>query len=166
MIRPNLWFDTEAEEAARFYVGVFKSSKLGTVTHYPAVGQEVTGKPPGSVLTVEFEVNGQPFIALNGGPQFKFNEAISLEVECADQAEVDYYWEKLGEGGDPSAQQCGWLKDKYGVSWQVVPRGMAEMLNHQDKAKSERAFQAMLQMKKLDIEELRRAFEGSPASVR
>ncbi|MEI6665450.1 MAG: VOC family protein [Chloroflexota bacterium] len=161
MIRPNLWFDTQAEEAARFYVEVFKDGKLGMISHYPEVGQEITGKPPGSVLTVEFEVNGQPMLAMNGGPEFKFSEAISLEVECADQAEVDYYWEKLSEGGDPSAQQCGWLKDRYGVSWQIVPRGMNELLFSSDKAKSDRAFEAMMSMHKLDIAEIRRAFEGA-----
>lgn len=160
VIRPNLWFDTEAEEAARFYVGVFKDAKLGTITHYPAVGQEIHGKEPGSVLTVEFELKGQPFIALNGGPEFKFNEAVSLEIICEDQAEVDYYWERLGEGGEPAAQQCGWLKDKFGVSWQVAPRGMEAMLNSPDREKAERAFAAMLQMKKLDLAELQRAYEG------
>jgi len=166
MIRPNLWFDTEAEEAARFYTSVFKDSKLGGITYYPESGQEVTGKPPGSVLTVEFELNGLSFIALNGGPAFKFNEALSLEVPCEDQAEVDYYWEKLGEGGDPAAQQCGWLKDKFGLSWQVVPRGWEALLNHPDNEKRERAFQAMLQMKKLDIAELERAYEGEGAASR
>lgn len=159
-IRPNLWLDTQAEDAARFYTNIFKDSKLGVVTHYPDAGQEITGKPPGSVLTVGFELNGQSFIALNGGPQFNFNEAISLEIVCEDQAEVDYYWEKLSEGGDPAAQQCGWLKDKFGLSWQVVPRGWEEMANDPDKAKAGRVFEAMLQMKKLDIAALRRAFEG------
>ena len=160
MLRPNLWFDTQAEDAARFYTGIFKNASLGTITHYPAAGQEVHGKPPGSVMTVEFELNGTTFVALNGGPHFKFNEAVSFEVPCDDQAEVDYYWEKLGEGGDPAAQQCGWLKDKFGLSWQVVPRGMEEMINHPDKEKSERAMEAMLKMKKLDIAELQRAFNG------
>jgi len=160
-IRPNLWFDTQAEDAARFYTDIFKDSKLGAVARYPEAGQEIHGKPPGSVMTVEFELNGQSFIALNGGPNFTFTEAISLEIDCADQAEMDYYWEKLSEGGDPAAQQCGWLKDKFGLSWQVVPRAlMEEMLNDPDKAKSERAFQAMLQMKKLDIAALKRAFDG------
>ena len=160
-IRPNLWFDTQAEDAARFYTGIFKDSKLGAIARYPEAGQEITGKPPGSVMTVEFELDGQQFIALNGGPNFTFNEAISFEIDCADQAEVDYYWEKLSEGGDPAAQQCGWLKDKFGVSWQVNPRAlMEEMLSSPDKAKSERAFQAMLEMKKLDIAGLRRAFNG------
>jgi len=160
VIRPNLWFDTEAEEAARYYVSVFKDSRLGAVTHYPAVGQDIHGKEAGSVLTVEFELNGQSFIAMNGGPDFRFNEAISLEVVCEDQSEVDYYWDRLGAGGDPAAQQCGWLKDKFGLSWQVVPRGMEEMLNSPDQAKSERAFAAMLQMKKLDVAELQRAYAG------
>ncbi len=160
MIRPNLWFDTQAEEAARFYVDVFKDGKLGRITQYPDVGQEITGKAPGSVLTVEFEVNGQPMLAMNGGPEFKFNEAISLEVECADQAEVDYYWEKLTAGGDPAAQQCGWLKDRFGVSWQIVPTGMNELLFSSDQAKSDRAFEAMMGMHKLDIAALHRAYEG------
>ena len=159
-IRLNLWFDTQAEDAARFYTDIFKDSKLGDVTHYPDAGQEIHGKPPGTLMTVEFELRGLSFVALNGGPDFKFNEAISLEIECADQAEVDYYWENLSEGGDPEAQQCGWLKDKYGLSWQVVPQGMADMLNHPDTEKSKRAFEAMLQMKKLDLAELQRAFDG------
>ncbi|MEX2228400.1 MAG: VOC family protein [Dehalococcoidia bacterium] len=146
-IRPNLWFDTEAEDAARFYTSVFKDSRLGAVTRFPEAGQEVHGKPPGTVMTVQFELNGQSFVAFNGGSDFSFNEAISLEIECADQAELDYYWERLSEGGDPAAQQCGWLKDKFGLSWQVVPRGWEEMANDPDRAKSERAFQAMLQMK-------------------
>ena len=159
-IRPNLWFDTQAEDAARFYTGIFKDSKLGAISFYPDVGQEIHGKPPGSVLTVEFELEGQSIIALNGGPDFTFSEAVSLEVVCADQAEVDYYWQKLGEGGDPAAQQCGWLKDKFGLSWQIVPQGMEEMLSDPDKAKVERAFTAMLQMKKLDAAALKRAFDG------
>ena len=159
-IRPNLWFDTRAEDAARFYTGIFKHSKLGAITRYPAAGQEVHGKAPGTVMTVEFELDGQSFIALNGGPQFAFNEAVSFEIDCEDQAEVDYYWARLSEGGDPAAQQCGWLKDQFGVSWQVVPRGMEAMMNDPNNAKSERAFQAMLQMKKLDLAALRQAFDG------
>ena len=163
-IRPNLWFDSEAEHAARFYTGIFKDSKLGGITHYPENGQDVTGKPPGSVLTVEFELNGQSFIALNGGPEFKFTEAVSFEIPCEDQAELDYYWDKLSAGGDPAAQQCGWLKDRFGLSWQVVPRDWEQMLSNPDKEKRERVFEAMLQMKKLDIAELGRAFEGEPVS--
>lgn len=159
-ITPCLWFDDQAEAAANFYISIFKNSKITAVTRYPAVGQEIHGKPAGSVLTVEFELDGQPFTALNGGPHFKFSEAISLQVECATQDEVDYFWEKLGAGGDPAAQQCGWLKDKFGLSWQVVPKGMVEMLNDPDQAKVQRAFAAILQMKKLDLAELQRAFEG------
>ena len=165
-IRTNLWFDTEAEEAAHFYTSVFKDSKLGEVQRYPAVGQEIHGKPAGSVLTVEFFLNGQPYIALNGGPEFKFNEAISLEVVCDDQAELDYYWEKLSEGGDREAQQCGWLKDKFGVSWQIAPAALGEMLSDPNQQKRERVFEAMLQMKKLDVNALRAAFEGQPAASR
>ena len=160
-IRANLWFDTHAEEAARFYTGVFKDSKLGATTHYPAVGNEITGMPAGSVMTVEFELNGQPFIALNGGPVFNFTEAISFEIECEDQAELDYYWDRLSEGGDIEAQQCGWLKDKFGLSWQVVPRALNEMMNDPDKTKTDRVFAAMLQMKKLDVAGLQAAFEQS-----
>lgn len=158
--RLNLWFDTQAEDAARFYTGIFKDSRIGTITHYPEAGKEIHGKSPGSVMTVQFELNGLPFIALNGGPHFTFNEAISLEIPCADQAELDYYWDKLTEGGDPAAQQCGWLKDKFGLSWQVVPQTWEEMANDPDTAKSERAFAAMLEMKKLDFATLQRAFDG------
>ena len=159
-ISPCLWFDNQAEEAARFYTAIFKESKITAIARYPDTGQEIHGKPAGSVLTVTFELSGQSFTALNGGPHFKFNEAVSLQIECATQDEVDYYWEKLNEGGDPSAQQCGWLKDKFGLSWQVVPRILPELLNAPDAAKAKRAFQAMLQMKKLDIASLQRAFAG------
>ena len=159
-ITPCLWFDSDAEEAARFYTGVFKNSRIAAVTRYGEAGREVHGRPAGSVMTVEFELNGQTFTALNGGPHFKFNEAVSFQIMCRDQEEVDYYWKRLGEGGDPKAQQCGWLKDKYGLSWQVVPTGMVEMLNDPDREKADRAMEAMLQMKKLDIAELNRAFEG------
>lgn len=159
-IRPSLWFDTQAEDAARFYTSIFKDSKLGAIARYPDAGQDVTGKPPGSVMTVEFEINGLSFIALNGGPNFTFSEAISFDIPCADQAEVNYYWDRLSEGGDPSAQQCGWLKDKFGLSWQVVPQGMGELLNSPDAEKSKRAFEAMLQMKKLDLAALQRAYNG------
>ena len=159
-ISPCLWFDHEAEEAARFYTTVFKDSKIVSVSRYPATGQEIHGKPPGSVMVVTFEIFGQSFTALNGGPHFKFSEAISLQVECESQAELDYYWERLGEGGDPEAQQCGWIKDKFGLSWQVVPRMMDELMNDPDSAKVERAFAAMLQMKKLDIAALERAAAG------
>jgi predicted 3-demethylubiquinone-9 3-methyltransferase (glyoxalase superfamily) len=159
-ISPCLWFDHEAEEAARFYTTIFKDSKILAVSHYSEVGQEVHGKPAGSVMTVAFELNGQKFTALNGGPIFKLNEAVSFQVECATQEEVDYYWERLSEGGDPQAQQCGWLKDKFGLSWQIVPKVLPELINHPDTAKSQRAFQAMMQMEKLDIERLQHAFAG------
>jgi len=159
-IRLNLWFDTEAEEAARFYVSVFKDARIVRVTNCPAVGQEVHGTPAGSVMTGEFEVNGQPFLALNRGPAFRFSEALSLEVTGADQAEIDYYWQELSEGGDPSAQQCGSLKDRYGLSWQIVPEGWEEMLHHPERERTERAFRAMLEMKKLDIAGLKRAIDG------
>ena len=158
-ITPCLWFDTQAEEAATFYTGIFKNSKIGSVSRYPDAGQEIHGRPPGSVMVVEFELDGQPFTALNGGPIFKFNEAISFQVFCDTQEELDYYWNKLSEGGDVKAQQCGWLKDKFGASWQIVPKGMAEMMSG-DPQRVQRAFKAMLQMKKLDIAELKRAYNG------
>jgi predicted 3-demethylubiquinone-9 3-methyltransferase (glyoxalase superfamily) len=163
---PCLWFDTQAEEAARFYTSIFKNSRIGTISRYTEAGREVHGRPAGSVMTVEFELNRQPFTALNGGPHFKFNEAISFQIMCKDQAEVDHYWNKLSEGGDPSAQQCGWLKDKYGLSWQVVPAVLLDMLTDSEREKSDRAMEAMLQMKKLDIAALERAFEGEPAGRR
>jgi predicted 3-demethylubiquinone-9 3-methyltransferase (glyoxalase superfamily) len=156
-ITPCLWFDDQAEEAAEFYTSVFRNSKIGNISRYGEAGQEVHGKPAGTVMTVAFELDGQSFTALNGGPTFKFNEAISLQVDCETQEDVDYYWEKLSEGGDEKAQQCGWLKDKYGVSWQIVPRILTEMLNDPDHEKSQRVMTAMLQMKKIDIDELKRA---------
>jgi predicted 3-demethylubiquinone-9 3-methyltransferase (glyoxalase superfamily) len=159
-IIPCLWFDDQAEDAARFYTAIFKDSKITAVARYPEVGQEIHGKPAGSVMTVAFDLGGQSFTALNGGPHFKFNEAISLQIECETQADVDYYWNKLSEGGDPNAQQCGWLKDKFGLSWQVVPNIVPKLVNDPDTAKAQRAFQAMLQMKKLDIAALQRAFAG------
>jgi predicted 3-demethylubiquinone-9 3-methyltransferase (glyoxalase superfamily) len=160
-ITPCLWFDSQAEEAARFYTGIFENSKIGSLARYGEAGREVHGQPAGKVMTVAFQLNGQPFTALNGGPLFKFNEAISLQIMCRTQEEVDHYWNALSEGGDKSAQQCGWLKDKYGLSWQVVPTVLMEMMSDQDREKSGRAMQAMLQMKKLDIAELKRAFDGS-----
>lgn len=160
-IAPCLWFDDQAEEAAELYISIFKNSRIVTVTRYGEAGREIHGKPPGSVMTVEFELDGQAFTALNGGPLFKFNEALSLQVNCETQEEVDYYWEKLSDGGDEAAQQCGWLKDKYGVSWQVVPTMWIEMVNDPDPEKTQRAMEAMFQMKKLDIAELKRAFEGA-----
>ena len=159
-ITPCLWFDDQAEDAARFYTAIFKDSKIVAIARYPDAGQEIHGKAPGSVLTVAFELRGQSFTALNGGPMFKFNEAVSLQIECETQEEVDYFWERLSEGGDPNAQQCGWVKDKFGLSWQVVPNILPKLLTDPDASKSQRAFQAMLGMKKLDIAALERAFAG------
>ena len=159
-ITPCLWFDSQAEDAARFYTAIVKNSKIGRITRYSEAGKEIHGKAPGTVLTVAFELDGQSFTALNGGPHFKFNEAISFQVNCETQEEVDYYWERLSEGGDKKAQQCGWLKDKYGASWQVVPRVLIEMMSDPDAEKSGRAMKAMLQMKKIDIAELKRAYGG------
>ena len=156
-IVPCLWFDSEAEEAANFYAGIFPNSKITNVTRY---AQDIHGKPKGSVLTVAFELDGQSFTALNGGPIFKFNEAVSLQIHCDSQQEVDHYWEKLGAGGDERAQQCGWLKDRFGLSWQVVPTELIKLITDPDSARAQRATQAMLQMKKLDVEQLRRAAAG------
>src|SRR3970040_767565 len=156
-ITPCLWFDDQAEEAATFYVSIFKNSKITSIARYSKAGQEIHGRPPGSVMTVSFELDGQPFTALNGGPVFTFNEAVSLQVQCDTQTEVDYYWDKLSKGGDPNAQQCGWLKDKYGLwSWQVVPTVLPEMLKDHESARAQRAMDALLRMKKLDIGELQR----------
>jgi predicted 3-demethylubiquinone-9 3-methyltransferase (glyoxalase superfamily) len=159
-ISPCLWFDDQAEDAAKFYVAIFKNSKITAISRYGEAGKEIHGRPPGSVMTVSFELNGQSFTALNGGPVFKLNEAVSFQIECETQQEVDYYWEKLGESGDPNAQQCGWLKDKFGLSWQVVPKILPQMLMDPDTTKSQRAMQALMKMEKLDIEALQRAFNG------
>lgn len=159
-IIPFLWFDSNAEDAAKFYVSVFKNSKITDISYFPDSGQEVHGRAAGSVMVVAFELDGQPFHALNGGPQFKFTEAVSFEVPCADQTELDYYWERLTEGGDPSCQQCGWLRDKFGLSWQIVPVDMGEIMNSSDAEASKRAFAAMMEMKKLDIAALKAAFKG------
>jgi predicted 3-demethylubiquinone-9 3-methyltransferase (glyoxalase superfamily) len=156
-IAPCLWFDNQAEDAANFYVSIFRNSKIVQVTHYSKAGQEIHKRPPGSVMTVVFELDGQELTALNGGPVFTFNEAVSLQVYCDSQEEIDYYWDKLSDGGDPRAQQCGWLKDKYGLSWQIVPRAMSQLLKDHDSAKAQRAMTAMLRMKKLDIAALERA---------
>jgi predicted 3-demethylubiquinone-9 3-methyltransferase (glyoxalase superfamily) len=158
-ITPCLWFDDKAEEAAKFYASIFKNSKISDVTYYGKEGYEIHGREEGSVLTVEFEIEGQKFVALNGGPIFKFNEAISFQVHCQTQEEVDYYWEKLSQGGDEKAQQCGWLKDKYGVSWQIVPIILVKMLQNKDSKKSQRVMKALLQMRKLDIKTLIKAYE-------
>src|SRR5215208_2919802 len=138
-ITPCLWFDSEAEEAANYYVGIFKNSRITSVTRYPSAGQEIHGRAAGSVMVVAFELDGQTITGLNGGPFFTFNEAVSLQVNCSTQQEVDYYWEKLGAGGDPKAQQCGWLKDKYGLSWQIVPTLMDELFKGEATPQSERA---------------------------
>jgi predicted 3-demethylubiquinone-9 3-methyltransferase (glyoxalase superfamily) len=153
-----LWFDDQAEEAANFYMTVFKNSELGRVSKYTEEGFETHQRPAGSVMTVEFFLEGERFMALNGGPVFKFSEAISFVINCETQEEIDYYWEKLGEGGDEKAQQCGWLKDKYGLSWQVVPTALANMFLDHESDGAQRAMKAMLQMKKLDIEKLQQAF--------
>src|SRR5438093_12197034 len=146
-ITPCLWFDDQAQEAAEFYTAIFRNSKIVKIARYGEAGREIHGKPPGSVMTVAFELDGQEFTALNGGPNFKFNEAISLQVMCDDQKEVDYYWDKLTAGGDPKAQVCGWLKDKFGLSWQVVPKALPELLSNPDPEKAKRAMNAMLKMK-------------------
>jgi predicted 3-demethylubiquinone-9 3-methyltransferase (glyoxalase superfamily) len=159
-IAPCLWFDDQAEDAAAFYISIFPNSKIVSVARYGEAGKETHGRPPGSVMVVEFELNGQPFTALNGGPAFTFNEAVSFQVYCDTQKELDSYWEKLGAGGDPKAQVCGWLKDKFGLSWQVAPSMMKEMFAHGVTPGSERAMVAMMQMKKLDIAALKRAYEG------
>jgi predicted 3-demethylubiquinone-9 3-methyltransferase (glyoxalase superfamily) len=156
-IAPCLWFDYQAEEAAKFYVSIFKNSKIVNVARYPKAGQDVHKREPGSVMTVTFELDGQTITALNGGPTFRFTEAISLQVHCDTQEELDRYWEQLSKGGDPKAQQCGWLKDKYGLSWQIVPRILPELLKDHAGAKAERAMEALLRMKKIDIAELERA---------
>jgi predicted 3-demethylubiquinone-9 3-methyltransferase (glyoxalase superfamily) len=159
-ISPCLWFDDRAEEAATLYTSIFPRSRIVEVARFGEAGQEVHGRKPGSVMTVDFELDGQRFTALNGGPLFKYSEAISLQVACATQDEVDHYWSALGAGGDESAQQCGWLKDRFGVSWQIVPAILQELITDQDRAKSERVTAAMMQMKKLDIAALARAHAG------
>lgn len=156
-ITPFLWFDDKAEEAANFYVSIFKNSKIGIISRYGEAGAKVSGRPKGTVMTVAFELEGQEFVALNGGPHFKFTEAISFVVNCKTQDEVDELWEKLSKGGEES--QCGWLKDKYGLSWQIVPIVLGEMMSDKDARKSERVMQAMLQMKKLDIKRLEQAYK-------
>jgi predicted 3-demethylubiquinone-9 3-methyltransferase (glyoxalase superfamily) len=157
-ITPCLWFDDQAEAAAAFYTAIFRNSRIVSMTRYGEAGYEIHGKPAGTVMTVAFELEGQAFTALNGGPVFTFNEAISFQVYCDTQEEVDYYWEKLSEGGDVKAQQCGWLKDQYGVSWQIVPTMLIEMIQDPDTEKSQRVMEAMLRMKKIDIETLKRAY--------
>jgi predicted 3-demethylubiquinone-9 3-methyltransferase (glyoxalase superfamily) len=161
-ITPCLWFNTEAEEAAKFYVSIFENSKINTITYYSGEGQEIHGKKPGSVLTVEFEINGQKFTALNGGPQFKFDEAVSFQVACETQKEIDYFSEKLTAGGGEQGP-CGWVKDKYGLSWQVFPAVMMTMLTDPDRKKVDRVFKAFMQMKKFDLATVERAYAGKAA---
>ncbi len=158
-VTPNLWFDTQAEQAAEFYCSIFPNSRIVSIARYP----EGAPGPVGEVMTVEYELDGQRYVHINGGPQFTFSEAVSFQINCADQAEVDHYWEKLTDGGEES--QCGWLKDRYGFSWQVVPAGMEELFSDPDPARSQRAMQAMLQMRKLDVEEMRRAADSVPAGA-
>ncbi len=159
-ITPCLWFDTQAEDAAKLYCSVFPNSKITTISRYPEAGQEVHGKPPGSVMVVAFEVDGQPFTALNGGPIFKFDEAVSFQVMCDTQDEVDYYWNALTKDGGQEGP-CGWLKDKFGLSWQVVPSAVPRMMSDPDASKSARVMNAFMTMKKLDLATLQHAFEGA-----
>ena len=160
-----LWFNGQAEEAAQFYTGIFKKSKITRTLRYSSAGAETHRHEPGSVLTVEFELDGQPMMTLNGGPEFKFNEAVSLIINCSNQDEVDYYWTKLSAGGDPNAQQCGWLKDRYGVSWQVVPENITELYEEEESPGAKAAMEAMMKMKKLDIEVLQRAHDEAETAV-
>jgi predicted 3-demethylubiquinone-9 3-methyltransferase (glyoxalase superfamily) len=159
-ITPCLWFDNQAEEAAEFYVSLFPNSKVIRITRYGEAGKEIHGREAGTVMTVEFELNGQPFTGLNGGPLFRFNEAISFQVLCETQEETDHYWERLSEGGAPQAQQCGWLKDRFGVSWQVAPRRLLELVDDPGSEASQRAMTAMLQMKRIDLAALEAAYRG------
>ncbi len=158
-LRPFLWFDHQAEEAAEFYCGIFPSSKITQITHYGNEGQEAHGRKPGSVMTVLFELDGRPFTALNGGPHYKFTEAVSFMIDCRDQQEVDYYTGKLTAGGGEQGP-CGWLKDKYGLSWQITPGVLLEMLNDSDRKKADRVLRAMLQMHKIDVAKLQEAYNG------
>ena len=157
-IVPCLWFDNQAKEAAEFYVSVFKGARIVNVSHYTDAGREVHRRPAGSVMTVEFEIAGRRFTALNGGPHFKLNEAVSFQVMCDDQAEVDYFWRRLSEGGEQV--QCGWLKDRFGLSWQIIPAALERYLGDPDAAKSQRVMQAMLKMRKFDVAALDRAYAG------
>lgn len=162
-ITPCLWYADEAEEAARFYTGIFPNSRITMITRYPDAGQEVHGRPAGSVMVVAFELDGHAFTALNGGPAFRFTEAISLQVNCETQEEIDHYWARLSEGGDERAQQCGWLKDRYGLSWQVVPSDMDAVFADPAAPGARRVMEAFLEMKKIDLAALRRARDGAAA---
>ena len=158
-ITPNLWFDDRAEEAAHYYASIFPSSRVGTISHYGEAGAQASGRPKGSVMTVEFELDGQRFLGLNGGPVFKFDEAVSFIVECETQEEIDHYWDNLSAGGEEGP--CGWLKDKFGLSWQITPKLIRTALADPDPAKFDRVMAEVLQMKKLDLATLRRAYEGA-----
>ena len=157
-ITPHLWFDKEAEEAVKFYTSIFRNSQIGATSRYGKEGFEVHGMPEGTAMTVEFELEGQKFLALNGGPVFKFNEAISFMVHCDSQKEVDYFWKKLS--AVPESEQCGWLKDKYGLSWQIIPNALGKLLSDPDPEKAGRVMNAMLKMKKIVIKDLEKAYEG------
>jgi predicted 3-demethylubiquinone-9 3-methyltransferase (glyoxalase superfamily) len=158
-ITPFLWFDNQAEEAAKFYATVFKNSKVGRILRYDETSAKAAGRPAGSVLTIEFEIGGQKFTALNGGPQFKFNESVSFVVNCKTQEEVDYFWEKLTAGGGQESE-CGWLKDKFGLSWQITPTVLIDMLNDKDPKKAGQVMKAMMQMQKIEINKLKAAYAG------
>ena len=163
-ITPFLWFDNQAEEAVNFYASIFKKSRILKIARYGEAAAKASGRPKGSVLTIKFQLEGQEFVALNGGPYFKFTEAISFVVNCETQKEVDKFWKKLSRGGGES--QCGWLKDKYGVSWQIVPTALIRMLNDKDDRKSQRVMQAMLQMRKIDIKRLEQAYKAKDKPVK
>lgn len=167
-IAPCLWFDDQAEQAAKFYTAVFENSAITKVTRYGTAGYSEHKRPAGSVMTVAFELDGHPFTALNGGPMFRFNEAVSIQVFCETQQAIDYFWDKLREGGDPKSQQCGWLKDRFGLSWQIVPTVLPDLVSDPNSEGSQRAFTAMMRMKKIDIAELQRAYAGErqPAATR
>ena len=156
----NLWFENQAEEAVAFYTSIFRDSKILNIVRYGKEGFEIHGMPEGTVMTIDFEIEGQKFVALNGGPAFKFNESVSFIIDCESQEEIDYYWDRLTAGGDEAAQVCGWLKDRYGVSWQVSPALLNDFMQDPDSQKTERVMRALLQMKKLDIDVLRRAYEA------
>jgi predicted 3-demethylubiquinone-9 3-methyltransferase (glyoxalase superfamily) len=158
-IAPCLWFDSQAEEAAKFYASVFKNSRIGRIARYGKSGKEIHGRDEGSVMTVEFELEGQPFVGLNGGPHFKFTEAVSFQIYCDTQDEIDYYWDALRAGGGEEGP-CGWLKDRFGLSWQVAPAVIADMMQDKDRSKADRAMAALLQMRKLDIAALQKAYDG------
>ena len=158
-ITPFLWFDDQAEQAAKFYTSVFKNSKVGRILRYDETSAKTAGRPAGSVLTIEFEIGGQKFTALNGGPQFKFNESVSFVVNCETQNEIDYFWEKLTAGGGQESE-CGWLKDKFGLSWQITPTVLIDMLNDKDPKKAGQVMKAMMQMQKIEINKLKAAYAG------